>query len=65
MMIVCICNNLSDKDIKALVNTAGVGNIRDLKKHVSVGNQCGTCVKMTQQIIDQTIIDESLFKEVV
>ncbi|MAE59458.1 MAG: bacterioferritin, partial [Halobacteriovorax sp.] len=28
------------------------------------GSQCGKCINMAQQIIDQTIIDESLFKDV-
>ncbi|WP_448549803.1 (2Fe-2S)-binding protein [Thalassotalea fusca] len=64
-MFVCICKNITDKDIKELVVSNGVGNIRELKKHLDIASQCGTCTKLTQKIIDNTIIDESLFKEVI
>ncbi|MBO9491698.1 bacterioferritin-associated ferredoxin [Endozoicomonas sp. G2_1] len=63
-MFVCICKGITDKDIKALVTEQGVGSIRELKGHLPLGSQCGTCVKAAQAIIDNTIVDESLFKEV-
>ena len=64
-MYVCICKGITDKQIKQLVIDNGVGSIRELKQHLDVASQCGTCVKAAQQVIDNTIIDESLFKEVV
>ncbi len=63
-MFVCICKGITDHQIKQLVNEAGVGSMRELKQHLPLGSQCGTCVKVAQKIIDNTIIDESLFKEV-
>ncbi|MCC2605959.1 (2Fe-2S)-binding protein [Planctobacterium marinum] len=63
-MYVCLCNAITDKDIKQAVTEQGVGNIRDLRAHMAIANQCGKCTQLTQQIIDSTIIDESLFKEV-
>ena len=63
-MYVCLCHGITDKDIKNLVREEGVGSIRELKEHVSLGSQCGTCTKTAQSIIDNTIIDESLFKDV-
>ena len=42
----------------------GVGSMRELKEHLPVGSQCGTCTKVAQNVIDNTIIDESLFKDV-
>lgn len=63
-MYVCICKGITDKQIKQMVIEHGVGSIRELKKRLDVASQCGTCVKLTQQVIDNTIIDENLFKDV-
>ncbi len=63
-MFVCLCHGITDKQIKNLVREEGVGNMRDLKKALSVGSQCGSCVQMAQSIIDTTIMDDSLFKDV-
>ncbi len=63
-MFVCLCNAVTDKDIKEAVLNDGVGNMRDLKEKMTIANQCGKCAQLTQAIIDATIVDESLFKEV-
>ncbi len=63
-MYVCLCHGITDSAIKKAVVDGGVGNMRQLRETLGVGSQCGKCVKMAQQIIDDTIIDESLFKEV-
>lgn len=63
-MYVCLCYGVTDKAIKQAVTENGVGNMRDLKESLGVGSQCGRCIQMAQSIIDSTIVDESLFKEV-
>ena len=63
-MFVCISKGITDHQIKQLVTENGVGSLRELKQHISLGSQCGTCVKVAQNIIDNTILDESLFKQV-
>ncbi|WP_133470966.1 (2Fe-2S)-binding protein [Paraglaciecola marina] len=63
-MYVCLCHGITDKAIQQAVREDGVGNMRQLKKKLNVGSQCGKCVQLAQTIIDNTIIDESLFKEV-
>ncbi len=63
-MYVCLCNGITDKAIKQAVREEGIGTTRELRDSLGVGNQCGRCIQMAQQIIDSTIIDESLFKEV-
>ena len=63
-MYVCICHGITDKAIKQAVLEDGVGNMRQLKQKLGAGTQCGKCVHMAKTIIDNTIIDESLFKEV-
>lgn len=64
IMFVCICNGITDKDIQDVVRNEGAGSVRELKKHLAVGKDCGSCVKAAQRIIDNTIIDESLFQDV-
>ena len=63
-MFVCVCHGITDKQIELAVRENGVGNMRDLKKALNVGASCGTCVQMAQTIIDSTIVDDSLFKDV-
>ena len=63
-MYVCMCYGVTDTQIRQAVGTEGVGNLRELRSHLDVGSQCGKCIQMAQQIIDSTIVDDSLFKEV-
>ena len=63
-MYECMCYGVTDSDIKQAVSEHGVGNLRELGNVLSLGNDCGRCVQMAQQIIDSTIVDESLFKNV-
>lgn len=63
-MYVCMCYGVTDSDIKQAVSEHGVGNLRELSGVLSLGSDCGRCVQMAQQIIDSTIVDESLFKNV-
>lgn len=63
-MFVCMCYGITDKQIESAVKNNSVGNIRDLKRQLGLGTQCGTCIDMAVSIINQTIINESLFKDV-
>lgn len=63
-MFVCMCYGITDKQIKNAVETHGVGNMRELKKVMTLGSQCGKCVELAQEVIDNTIMDDSLFREV-
>lgn len=63
-MYVCMCFGVTDKAIRQAVEEHGVGNMRELNAVMQLGSECGRCVQMAQQIIDSTIIDESLFKDV-
>ena len=68
-MYVCLCHGITDKAIKQAVREDGVGNMRQLREALGVGDQCGKCRmdsrrSKIESIVDNTIIDESLFKEV-
>lgn len=63
-MFVCMCYGVTDSDIRKAVTANGVGNMRDLREQTELGSQCGKCIQMAQEVIDATIIDHSLFKNV-
>lgn len=63
-MFVCLCHGITDKQIAEAARKQGIGNMRELRKQLGVGSQCGKCVQLAQQVIDNTIVDESLFKQV-
>lgn len=63
-MYVCMCYGVTDKAIIQAVEKHGAGNLRELREVMDIGSQCGKCISMAQQVIDSTIIDESLFREV-
>lgn len=62
-MFVCMCYGITDNQIENAVRNNSVGNIRELKEKLGVGSQCGSCIDMAISIIDNTIVDESLFKD--
>ncbi len=63
-MYVCLCHGITDSKIQQVVREQGIGNSRELRAALGVGSQCGRCIQMAQEIIDTTIMDESLFKDV-
>ena len=63
-MYVCICNGITDKQIRAAV-ASGVGSVQELREELGVGSQCGSCVDFALSLIqdDQPSVafDETLF----
>ena len=54
IMYVCICQGITDKQIKAAVS-AGASSLDDLRTRLSVANCCGQCSHIAQQIIEETL----------
>ena len=56
-MITCICHNVSDKKIKAILNehNCSIKNLKDLKKHIPICQQCGKCKDEVKELIKQYI----------
>lgn len=53
-MYICICNAVTDKDIKqAFAN--GVCSMRGLRQQLGVASNCGTCAKYAKTILDNEI----------
>jgi len=51
-MIVCLCNPVSDKDIRRCV-ADGCDSFRDMATHLGVARQCGRCACLAKQIFDE------------
>lgn len=53
-MIICICNNISDRKIKnAVIKHEDVHEIQDLQKYLKVCDSCHGCTQMIHTIIQQ------------
>ena len=50
-MIVCLCNNISDKDIKTELNS-GSNSLCELKHALGVTNHCGACECEVKELIN-------------
>ncbi|MBI3285595.1 MAG: (2Fe-2S)-binding protein [Burkholderiales bacterium] len=53
-MIVCVCNNVSDKKIQHAVK-AGMTTMSELREHLEVGTCCGKCAGCAKQILRESV----------
>ncbi len=51
-MFVCICHNVTDKELRAMVQQ-GKGSLRDIKKEIEIARQCGKCIRLANQVITE------------
>jgi bacterioferritin-associated ferredoxin len=51
-MIVCVCNNISDREIRQAVDL-GLGSMSDLYKELGVGTCCGKCVSYAREVMNE------------
>ncbi len=49
-MIVCICNNVSDKAIRAAVD-AGATSLSEIRAQLNVGSCCGKCNAFAKTLV--------------
>lgn len=55
-MIVCVCNNVSDRDIRQAVKS-GMTTMAELRRNLNVGTCCGKCNPCAKQVL-HTCLDE-------
>ena len=55
-MYVCLCRAVTDGQIKDAVLEQGCCSFRQVRDTLGVGTQCGQCVTMTREIIEETLI---------
>lgn len=51
-MYICICKQVTDKQIKAAINE-GARSIRDLRSELGVASQCGQCGRCAKAILKE------------
>jgi len=57
-MIVCICNNVSDRAIRTAVD-AGVKSMAQLRTQLEIGTCCGKCNSCARTILRESIEDQA------
>ena len=63
-MYVCICHAVNDSAIRQAVNE-GASSFRDLSTMTGCGTQCGTCVPLAREMMDQALADAGCPKSTV
>ena len=53
-MYVCICNAVSDTDIREAVEL-GASDLDSIAESLGAGMGCGTCREFAKELIDQTL----------
>jgi bacterioferritin-associated ferredoxin len=51
-MIVCVCNNISDREIRQAVDL-GLNSMAGLRKELGVGACCGKCVSCAREVMHE------------
>jgi bacterioferritin-associated ferredoxin len=51
-MYVCLCNGVTDRQIREAAD-AGCGTLAELTMRTGVGANCGSCLSMAQDTLDE------------
>lgn len=51
-MIVCLCNNISDREIRQAVDS-GLRTMAELKRDLGVATCCGQCHACAKEVLDE------------
>lgn len=55
-MIVCICNNVSDRKIRQAVD-AGMTSMAELRDHLDIGTCCGKCHPSAKRVLRELLAE--------
>jgi bacterioferritin-associated ferredoxin len=55
-MFVCICNAISDRQIRAAVDH-GAASLAEVQCKLPVANCCGHCEDTARQVVDEHLLD--------
>lgn len=55
-MIVCVCNNVSDRKIRQAVDD-GLTSMNELRKQLDVGTCCGKCHACAKRVLRECLDD--------
>lgn len=60
-MYVCLCEAITDKQIRSAVRTHQVKSLKGLHQIMPFGRECGKCIRQTRQILEEEL---ALFEDV-
>jgi bacterioferritin-associated ferredoxin len=52
-MYICLCNGITESDIRSCCAEEGACSMRDLERCLGVGANCGKCKPMAKQILKE------------
>jgi bacterioferritin-associated ferredoxin len=55
-MYICICHAVPESRIRQAVNE-GVSDFRELSFRTGCGTQCGSCVKLAREVMDDALAE--------
>lgn len=61
-MIVCVCNNISDREIRQAVDL-GISSIAELRQELGVGTMCGKCVSYAREVLHEHLDSKTVVTE--
>lgn len=53
-MIVCVCNNISDREIRQAVDL-GLNSMAELRRDLGVATCCGKCHTCAKQVLNEHV----------
>jgi len=59
-MIVCVCNNISDREIRQAVD---LGITSELRQELGLGTCCGKCVSYAREVLNEHIDSKTTVTE--
>ncbi|KTR96963.1 bacterioferritin-associated ferredoxin [Pantoea dispersa] len=63
-MYVCLCNAVSDRTLREVVRRYQPKSIQQLRQLVPIGKQCGKCIRVAREIMDDEMQKVPLYKEI-
>ncbi|MFZ4835785.1 bacterioferritin-associated ferredoxin [Rouxiella sp. Mn2063] len=54
-MYVCLCNAVSDKAIRKVIQQHRPDSLKQLRQLVPIGTDCGKCIRQAREIFEQEV----------
>ncbi|WP_147200087.1 bacterioferritin-associated ferredoxin [Pantoea sp. MBD-2R] len=63
-MYVCLCNAIGDKKLREVVRRYQPKSIQQLRQLIPVGKQCGKCIRLARDIMNEELQNAPQYKEI-
>lgn len=57
-MYICLCNAITDAEIREAVQEEGITTFNELKQCLGVSMGCGKCAPYAQDILEETLLQQ-------